>query len=58
MTTLGHRLALVELAEIRTELARLADRLADAEAALSGDVLDLRDPGRDEAPATPEGSGR
>jgi hypothetical protein len=50
MTTLGTRLALVELDEVARDLAdlgeqvtRLSERLSAARAVLGGDVVDLRD---------------
>lgn len=56
MTTLGLRTCMVE----RDELKRECEALRALVVELGGDpdVIDLREPGRDEAPATPEGGGR
>ena len=56
MTTLGHLTCIAERDELRRENELL--RALVVELGGDPDVLDLRDPGRDEAPATPEGSGR
>lgn len=56
MTTLGHRMAVVELDDITREVAdlgaqaqQLAERLEAVRSVLAGDVLDLRDRPREKA---------
>ena len=56
MSTLGHRLAIVELDAIGAELVahgeqveQLAERLEAVRSVLAGDVLDLRDQATDRA---------
>lgn len=56
MTTLGLRTCIAERDELRRENEVL--RALAVELGGDPDVLDLRVPGRDEAPATPEGGGR